>query len=699
MPRLIPLLTTLAAAAAILAFGAYFAATSSSGSSAEAANQPPASLGSANAGAGAPDLTVTNITYGNVDPGHSCSITLGVTVDVANNGSAGSGSFVVDLNGVQDSTSNIPAGLSQSFVFTQQFFGSLTATADINNVVVESNEGNNTLAVPPFPTPTPTATCTPTAAPPTFTPTATDTGTPPSGLPDLAWFWTTQVLENPNCQFLGSYLIRIDNLGIGPSGDFYADINGFVYFIPSLAPGASSATFGWSSFVAIADSTGVVAESNESNNSLSLPPFPTPTPSPTCTATPTSAPGGTFTPTHSPTGTPFPSTATFTPTATPCGGPDGDGDGVPDCSDNCPTIANPVQENNDRNFIDNTPPTLQDDRTLPSSDPQGDACDPDDDNDGISDIDEGTGVFCALLTTTNPLLSDTDGDRFFDGMECILSTDPTNPASKPPLASCAPGAGDTDGDRISDRVEGCMYGTNPYDTDTDGDRNTDGATDGCEVASLNGDRVVNSGDQLLMVLELLREPTPQFRLVGYDLNKDGAVNSGDQLLLALFLVPGGQCPAGQPDLLIQSMSIELETGSSCAYTSTALGLRVVVRNSGFFQAPPFVVDANAAQMNTITTLAPGAITSMWFAGYLSGNNSAFADATFLVIESNEANNGLTQFLPIPTLPPTCTPTASPTNSPTVTHTPEPCTGFHQCLTLTPTPTPVTPTVTPTATPT
>jgi Tol biopolymer transport system component len=45
---------------------------------------------------------------------------------------------------------------------------------------------------------------------------------------------------------------------------------------------------------------------------------------------------------------------------------DTDGDGVPDATDNCPSIFNPSQANAD-------------------GDAQGDACDPDDDNDGIPD--------------------------------------------------------------------------------------------------------------------------------------------------------------------------------------------------------------------------------------------------------------------------------------------------------------------------
>ena len=49
---------------------------------------------------------------------------------------------------------------------------------------------------------------------------------------------------------------------------------------------------------------------------------------------------------------------------------DSDGDGVPDASDNCPSVANPLQENAD------------------GQPDGGDACDDDDDNDGIPDISD-----------------------------------------------------------------------------------------------------------------------------------------------------------------------------------------------------------------------------------------------------------------------------------------------------------------------
>ncbi len=228
-----------------------------------------------------------------------------------------------------------------------------------------------------------------------------------------------------------------------------------------------------------------------------------------------------------------------------------DGDGVGGTTDNCPFDSNVGQEHSDRNFIDQTPPSTQDDRTWPNSDPFGDACDTDDDNDGLSDSDEASGAACAGHVT-NPALRDTDGDRNLDGAECTLGNDPTTSTSKPTPATCSAYLGvtqiaDTDGDHIRDHIEFCNYNTDPNDTDTDDDQDgfpsTGLAKDGCEAASLNNDRAVNSGDQALLAIEIAREGSQTLRLVSMDINKDGGVNSGDQLLLVTgFITPGGQCP-------------------------------------------------------------------------------------------------------------------------------------------------------------
>jgi hypothetical protein len=72
--------------------------------------------------------------------------------------------------------------------------------------------------------------------------------------------------------------------------------------------------------------------------------------------------------------------------------------------------------------------------------------DPDDDNDGLSDLDE------IFKYGTNPLLADTDGDGYSDADEIARGTDPLDATSFP--------SNDTDNDGFSDELEG-RYGTDP----------------------------------------------------------------------------------------------------------------------------------------------------------------------------------------------------------------------------------------------
>lgn len=218
---------------------------------------------------------------------------------------------------------------------------------------------------------------------------------------------------------------------------------------------------------------------------------------------------------------------------------DPDADGRLDAEDNCPADPNPGQENADANFVSNAPFYLVDDATWVNSDSDGDLCDLDDDNDGLTDLAEAAG--CGAFAPTNPLLRDTDGDRFLDGPECTLGADPGSTVSTPALAACGP-ASDADTDRLSDRVEVCFLNSNPGIVDTDGDATTNGAKDGCEAGSINTDRVVNSGDQLLLAQEFVRVLGGGTPLPNMDVNKDGNINSGDQLFMAFLIVPPGQCP-------------------------------------------------------------------------------------------------------------------------------------------------------------
>lgn len=217
-------------------------------------------------------------------------------------------------------------------------------------------------------------------------------------------------------------------------------------------------------------------------------------------------------------------------------GTDEDNDGWPSTLDNCPAMANTGQANSD-SIVEQTPPYAIDDSTMVVSDTLGDVCDTDDDNDGLSDAEELTGAACAGHIT-DPLVRETDGDLFLDGAECGLGTDPTNAASKPLLSDCGP-TGDSDGDKIMDRIEVCKYNSSPNSTDTDGDKATTGAVDGCEVASFNNDRVVNVADMGMLSSAISNS---SMRHPNTDVNKDGFWNPADQGIVAGFITPSGQCP-------------------------------------------------------------------------------------------------------------------------------------------------------------
>jgi hypothetical protein len=93
---------------------------------------------------------------------------------------------------------------------------------------------------------------------------------------------------------------------------------------------------------------------------------------------------------------------------------DSDGDGFMDASDNCVLVVNPGQEDGDGDGVgdvcDNCPVNTNHDQANHDADPDGDACDADDDNDGFPDTTEiARGSDLLNLKCYNALDDDSDG--------------------------------------------------------------------------------------------------------------------------------------------------------------------------------------------------------------------------------------------------------------------------------------------------
>ncbi len=126
------------------------------------------------------------------------------------------------------------------------------------------------------------------------------------------------------------------------------------------------------------------------------------------------------------------------------------------------------------------------------------ADDEDDDNDGLSDVDEAA-------RGTDPRNPDTDGDGLNDGMEVAKGTNPLNP--------------DTDGDGLNDGME-VAKGTNPRKSDSD----NDGLLDGVEVAKGTNPLDPDTDDDgLFDGLEVARNTNP----LNPDTDGDGLLDGED----------------------------------------------------------------------------------------------------------------------------------------------------------------------------
>jgi hypothetical protein len=149
---------------------------------------------------------------------------------------------------------------------------------------------------------------------------------------------------------------------------------------------------------------------------------------------------------------------------------DGDGDGIHDTEDNCPSIANPTQHNSDGDsFGDACDNCIYDDNESQfnsDSDSLGDACDncPSDDNDDQVDFDtDGVGDVCDNCPEiSNPGQIDNDNDQV--GNSCDNCPDDYNEDQT-----------DFDGDSVGYICDNCPIYANPGQEDA----NLDGIGDAC----------------------------------------------------------------------------------------------------------------------------------------------------------------------------------------------------------------------------
>jgi hypothetical protein len=231
---------------------------------------------------------------------------------------------------------------------------------------------------------------------------------------------------------------------------------------------------------------------------------------------------------------------------------DSDADGVVDSVDNCRSAANAPQTNSDSGppppawhtgGWGNGPDVPDEDWTVASGDLTGDACDADDDNDGLPDVQDGP-----ILSACNPAFDgtpanhpnpaggdttitdangpswDTDGDHVQDGVECVAGTNPRSGSSADRTACSnyvgAPIESDADGDGLKDGWEVCAWRTDRFGSNADGD----GLGDCREAMDVTGNGAITGGDYTFIT-------QAAFGLIAadwiFDINGNGTVTNGD----------------------------------------------------------------------------------------------------------------------------------------------------------------------------
>ncbi len=166
---------------------------------------------------------------------------------------------------------------------------------------------------------------------------------------------------------------------------------------------------------------------------------------------------------------------------------DGDGDGVGDACDDCPAVANQSQTDTDEDgngdACDNCPNDANAGQGNNDGDSLGDVCDPDDDNDGVFDDGDASGLTtdkpcitgqtvacddnCTMIANTNQTDTDTDGQ----GDACDTDDDNDGVADTTDNCDTVANASQTDGDGdgVGDACDNCAAVSNANQLNTDGD--------------------------------------------------------------------------------------------------------------------------------------------------------------------------------------------------------------------------------------